>query len=178
VVESLLYNYKKIPLARVPVIEFAIQRKAVMSPYTYEHPRPALTVDLVIFAGLAGRRQILLIRRSREPFAGKWALPGGFVEMDESLEAAAKRELEEETGLRGVPVEQLRAFGDPGRDPRGRTISVAYYALLPAGAATTTKAGSDAGQARWFPTSDLPELAFDHAEIIAHALTRLPEIPG
>lgn len=140
--------------------------------HTYEFPRPALTVDCVVF-GFDGRDlQALLIRRGIEPFLGSWALPGGFVRMEEDLEAAARRELEEETGLREVFLEQLYTFGSPGRDPRGRVVSVAWYALVrpdrhPA------KGATDASEAAWFPAGALPELAFDHREILQAALERL-----
>ena len=142
-------------------------------PYTYEYPRPALTVDCIIF-GLDASEQlkVLLIERLQDPFAGHWALPGGFVEMDEDLETAALRELEEETGLTGVFIEQLYPFGNPERDPRGRVISVAYYALVNLGA-YTLKAASDAKQLQWYPVKDLPQLAFDHALILQTALNRL-----
>lgn len=141
--------------------------------YTYEYPRPAVTVDVVVFGYDGGRDlKLLLIRRGGEPFKGQWALPGGFVEMDEDLEASALRELEEETGVKDLFVEQLFTFGAPGRDPRGRVISVAYFALVnltdhPAVAA------SDADKAEWYPLHELPELAFDHAEIINMATNRL-----
>ena len=140
---------------------------------TYEYPRPALTVDIVIFTLRENRLQVLLIQRLNPPFAGSWALPGGFVQEQESLEQAALRELEEETGIQSVYLEQLYTYGDPGRDPRGRVVSVAYYALIPAGAPVRSEGGSDAGQARWFPIGELPDLAFDHAEIVDYALRRL-----
>ncbi len=140
--------------------------------HTYEYPRPALTVDCVVFGFDGAGLQVLLIRRGIEPFLGAWALPGGFVLMEEDLEAAARRELEEETGLKDVFLEQLKTFGSPGRDPRGRVVSVAYYALVrpeqhPA------KGDTDASEAAWFPADRLPELAFDHAEILGEALARL-----
>lgn len=141
--------------------------------YTYEHPRPALTVDVVIFTLRADRLQVLLVRRAEEPYADQWALPGGFVQMDESLETAAARELEEETGIQGAYLEQLYTFGEPERDPRGRVVSVAYFALIPAGAQARAAGGSDASAAQWFPIDALPSLAFDHAEILAYALRRL-----
>ena len=133
----------------------------------------AVAVDCAVFgfeeeAGL----QILLIERGGEPFAGRWALPGGFVEPDEALDAAALRELSEETAVSDVYLEQLYTFGAPGRDPRGRVISVAYYALVRE-ADHAPRAGSDARRARWFPASRPPPLAFDHAEILATALRRL-----
>ncbi len=141
--------------------------------YTYEYPRPALTVDVVVFTVRDDRLQVLLIRRAQPPFEGRWALPGGFVGMDESLEEAALRELEEETGLREVYLEQLYTYGDPNRDPRGRVITVAYFALVPTDARVRVSGGDDADSARWFPVDDLPPLAFDHAEIIAYAVRRL-----
>jgi len=141
--------------------------------YTYEYPRPALTVDIVIFTLRDNLLQVLLIRRLNQPFAGCWALPGGFVEERESLEQAATRELEEETGIQNVYLEQLYTYGDPERDPRGRVVTVAYYALIPAGALVRSEGGSDSSQARWFPINELPELAFDHAEIVTYALRRL-----
>ncbi len=144
-----------------------------LMPFTYDHPRPALTVDCVVFGfdGSVGL-QILLIRRGIEPFRGTWALPGGFVHMDEDLEGAARRELQEETGLRDVYLEQLYTFGEPGRDPRGRVVSVAYFALVrpdrhPA------KGDTDASDAAWHPLDDLPALAFDHPRIIDTARERL-----
>jgi 8-oxo-dGTP diphosphatase len=139
---------------------------------TYQHPRPALTVDCVVFAVERERLGVLLIRRAREPHAASWALPGGFVDMDEDLETAARRELEEETGLADLFLEQLYTFGRPDRDPRGRVVSVAYYALVNL-AGREVHAASDASAAEWFPVDALPPLAFDHAEILASALDRL-----
>jgi 8-oxo-dGTP diphosphatase len=142
--------------------------------HTYDYPRPAVTVDCVVF-GLdldAEDLKILLIQRRGQPFAGMWALPGGFVGMDETLEQSAKRELQEETGISRLYLEQLYTFGDPGRDPRGRTITVAYYALVKLGD-HTIKADTDASDVGWFSVSDLPRLAFDHAKIVTVALNRL-----
>jgi 8-oxo-dGTP diphosphatase len=139
---------------------------------TYEHPRPALTVDCVVFAVIDEQLRVLLIRRAHAPFADGWALPGGFVDMDEDLETAARRELEEETGLRDLFLEQLYTFGSPARDPRGRVVSVAYYALTDLGG-RSVEAASDASAADWFAVDDLPDLAFDHAAILACALERL-----
>ena len=141
-------------------------------PHTYEYPRPALTVDCVVFGFDGSDLHVILIRRGLEPFLGAWALPGGFVHMDEDLENAARRELEEETNLRNIYLEQLYTFGAPGRDPRGRVVSVAFYALVrpdkhPA------KGDTDASEAGWHPVDDLPELAFDHALIFKTALERL-----
>jgi 8-oxo-dGTP diphosphatase len=143
-------------------------------PHTYEYPRPAVTVDCVVF-GLdsdVGDLKILLIQRNGEPFAGMWALPGGFVDLGETLEQSAKRELQEETGISRLYLEQLYTFGDPGRDPRDRVITVAYYALVKL-SDHTIKADTDAGDVAWFSVSDLPRLAFDHAKIVAMALNRL-----
>lgn len=153
--------------------------------YTYEHARPAVTVDVVIFAMRAGDLAVLLIRRAHAPFKGEWALPGGFVNENEPLEWAAARELNEETGIRDLPIEQLGAFGDPGRDPRGHTISVVYYTFAVAESRPVV-AGDDASEAAWHPLRSLPvtqvgrhrpsvKLAFDHARIIDVARARLQE---
>jgi 8-oxo-dGTP diphosphatase len=143
--------------------------------FSYEYPRPALTVDLVITTREA-RPRVLLIRRKREPFAGSWALPGGFVDENERLADAARRELEEETGVRvsteSADLEQLYTAGDPGRDPRGWTVSVAYLSRLNA-ADVKPVAADDAEAVGWFPLDDLPALAFDHAMILARARARL-----
>lgn len=141
-------------------------------PFTYEYPRPALAVDCVVFGFDGNGLQILLIRRGINPFTGSWALPGGFVHMEETLDQAARRELEEETHLHDVFLEQLYTYGNPDRDPRGRVVSVAYYALVrpdqhPA------KGDSDAAEAAWHPIEKLPPLAFDHAQILSTALDRL-----
>ena len=143
-------------------------------PYTYAYPRPAVTVDCVLFGYDGADLRILLIERAHEPFEGRWALPGGFVDMDEDLDRAALRELEEETGVPSVPVEQVRAFGAVDRDPRGRTIGVAYSALVPMGA-HRPRAASDARSVAWKSTRDLPPLAFDHDAVVAAALDRLQE---
>lgn len=128
-----------------------------------------VTVDVVIFTSDRVPR-VLLVRRKNDPFRGRWAIPGGFVEPDESLEAAAKRELHEETGLSRVAVRQLHTFGDPGRDPRGRTVTIAYLAMTRS--ARTVRGSSDAADARWWPTDALPPLAFDHSQILHVALER------
>jgi 8-oxo-dGTP diphosphatase len=142
-------------------------------PYTYEYPRPAVTVDVVLFTIRAGELAVLMIRRGGTPFKGHWALPGGFVEDNESLERAAARELQEETGVVQTALEQLGAFGDPGRDPRGHTVSVAFYAFLVA--ATRPVAADDAADAQWVALSTLTRarIAFDHSRIIALAVERL-----
>jgi ADP-ribose pyrophosphatase YjhB (NUDIX family) len=131
-----------------------------------------VTVDVVIFALRDWELQVLLIQRRLPPFEGGWALPGGFVRDGESLDAAARRELEEETGVRDVYLEQLYTFGDPDRDPRGRVVTVAYYALL-TGDAVPLAAGTDAGAAMWMPARKHPPLAFDHEGILDYALQRL-----
>jgi 8-oxo-dGTP diphosphatase len=140
--------------------------------YSYVYPHPAVSTDVVVFTVIDERLQLLLIRRSGEPFRGCWALPGGFLDIDEDLDACAARELAEETGVTGVYLEQLYSFGRPDRDPRERIISVAYYALVPANR-IQVGAASDAAEAAWFPIANLPELAFDHGEIIAMAHQRL-----
>jgi 8-oxo-dGTP diphosphatase len=141
-------------------------------PNTYRYPRPALTVDCVVFGFDEGELKILLVQRDLEPFAGRWALPGGFVRVDEALEDAARRELREETGLGDVFLEQLFTFGEVDRDPRERVVSVAYYALTPV-ARQEVRAATDARAAAWFAAADLPSLAFDHDRIVAAAVARL-----
>lgn len=143
-------------------------------PYTYEFARPALTVDCVVFAHDPGEGELrlLLVRRALPPFAGAWALPGGFVRVGESLDAAARRELVEEAGLDKVYLEQLYSFGEPHRDPREHVVTVAYYALVRLGAEEVHGA-TDASDAAWFALSDLPPLAFDHQRIVDVAERRL-----
>jgi 8-oxo-dGTP diphosphatase len=132
--------------------------------YQYDYPRPALTVDVAIVTTEASPR-ILLIRRKHNPFAGRWALPGGFVDEGERLIQAARRELREETSLDIPDLKQIGTFGDPGRDPRGWTVSVVYLARVDI-ANVEPKADDDASEVAWFPLSQLPELAFDHAEVL------------
>jgi 8-oxo-dGTP diphosphatase len=144
---------------------------AKKKPYCYEYPRPAVTVDVVI-ATRERRPRVLLIRRKGDPFAGMWAIPGGFVDMDESLDAAAARELREETGVKADRLEQLQTFGDPGRDPRGRTITVAYLAEVEV-KQVKPKAADDAAEVGWHDLQALPPLAFDHDKILTCARERL-----
>jgi len=136
--------------------------------YTYEYPHPAVTVDIAIFTIEDDDFKVLLIQRGIEPFEGSWALPGGFVGLDESLRRAAWRELKEETGVNAAFLQQLSAFGHPDRDPRERVITVAYYALIP-NDRLELKPSTDAREARLFSMNDLPELAFDHAKILRRA---------
>jgi 8-oxo-dGTP diphosphatase len=141
--------------------------------YTYRYPRPSLTVDCVVF-GLDEQNvlKIMLIRRKLPPFEGDWALPGGFIRMDESLDDAALRELQEETGIKDVFLEQLYTFGTTKRDPRDRVVTVAYYALVNL-SEHPAQAASDASEVAWFPINQLPTLAFDHDQILAMAIARL-----
>ncbi len=141
--------------------------------YTYDYPRPAVTVDCLLF-GLDHTNQlkVLLIQRANDPYKDSWALPGGFVDMEEDLKTAALRELQEETGVKDVFMEQLYTFGQPNRDPRGRNISIAYYALVNLDQ-HPIQADSDAKNVGWFPIQSLPPLAFDHDEIMKIAIERL-----
>jgi len=133
--------------------------------YTYDYPRAALTVDAIVFIKEGNTISVLLIERGREPFKNKWALPGGFIEMDETLETACKRELLEETGLKVDKMTQFKTYDAIDRDPRHRTISVVFSTELTE--KQKVKGGDDASRADWFPVSDLPELAFDHKQILA-----------
>lgn len=146
-------------------------KQAGKKQYCYERPRPAVSVDIALFYRGAGRAEVLLVRRGRDPFKGQWALPGGFVDEDESLEAAAARELEEETGVKRVRLRQVGAFGDPGRDPRGHTVSVVFAASLKA--RKKAAAADDAEDAAWHPVDGLPRLAFDHKKILRVALDKM-----
>lgn len=143
--------------------------------YTYDYPRPAVTVDVVLLTPVELALQVLLIQRKQPPFQNQWALPGGFMDMDEELIDAARRELEEETGITVSKLMQIGTFGTFGRDPRGRTLSVAYLALY-CDNRKSLQAGDDAAAARWFNTKMLSELAFDHAEILAAALQQLQQL--
>lgn len=129
--------------------------------YNYKYPRPSVTVDCIL---VSKNNSVLLIQRGGEPFKDKWAIPGGFIEMDESLEAACKRELEEETGVKVDKLTQFRAYGAVDRDPRGRTISVIFYSFMET--EVTATAGDDAANAQWFLLDKLPQLAFDHQQIL------------
>jgi len=139
-----------------------------------KYPRPSVTVDVVIFTILENELKVLLIKRGRQPFAGRWCLPGGFVQIKESLENAALRELNEETGIREVYLEQLYTFGAPNRDPRGRVISVAYYALAdPTKIKPVVTGAEQIENVQWVSVKRLPHLGFDHEKIIKYALKRL-----
>ncbi|MFC1763167.1 NUDIX domain-containing protein [Planctomycetota bacterium] len=137
--------------------------------YLYEWPRPMVTVDALVFCTFPEGHKVLLIKRARAPYQGSWAVPGGFLELDEELPQGAARELHEETGLSGVKLIQFRTFGQMGRDPRGRLITIVYVGMVPP-ANATVQAGDDAAEANWFPVDDLPSpMAFDHAQIVPDA---------
>ena len=145
-------------------------------PVVYRNP--ALTVDGVVLLrqplGMQGESlSVLLVERGQDPFRGQYALPGGFVEYGEDIEDAIDREIEEETGLTCLPFRQFRTFGQPGRDPRGHTVSVVYVAVI-VGEAPTVVGGDDAASAAWFPVQKIPELAFDHGRILGQVLAALP----
>jgi 8-oxo-dGTP diphosphatase len=143
-----------------------------MTPFCYEYPRPAVATDIVILSLVAGTLRLLLVRRGADPFGGWWALPGGFLQETEDLDACARRETEEETGVRPGRILQFANFSHPDRDPRGRVISVAYLALVRAGE-VRLQAGTDAAEADWRNLSEVGTLAFDHDDILAAALSRL-----
>ena len=140
--------------------------------YCYKYPHPAVTADCVIFGFDGVSIKVLLIQRAIDPYKGKWALPGGFMNIDESAEECARRELEEETGLKTASVEQFYTFTDVMRDPRERVITVAHYALV---RLSEVKGGDDAAKAQWFVQSEIPSLAFDHDRILRMAFARLKE---
>lgn len=142
-----------------------------METYTYNYPKPSVTTDCIVLKSTSEQSKVLLIKRKHDPFIGKWALPGGFVEIDEDLMDGAIRELKEETGLRKIDLKQFGTYGKPGRDPRGRTISVVYYGFVQEGESYVT-AGDDAAEACWFDLKKLPLLAFDHGEIIHDFITK------
>ena len=134
--------------------------------YTYKYPHPSVTTDCVIFGFDGNKLRVLLIERGIEPYKGKWALPGGFLKMDESAEDGALRELKEETGLTGAYIQQFHAFTAPDRDPRERVITIAYYALV---RLQDVQGGDDAAKAQWFSLDEVPALAFDHDQILRMA---------
>jgi 8-oxo-dGTP diphosphatase len=140
--------------------------------YTYKYAHPAVTVDCVIFSINSPNPEVLLIKRRNDPFKGLWALPGGFVDMNEILVNAAKRELFEETSLDGIELTQLSAFDRPGRDPREWTLSIAFTGVFE-GSKENARASSDARELAWFTLPDLPRLAFDHEEIVKMAVSKL-----
>ncbi|MCB9831377.1 MAG: NUDIX hydrolase [Planctomycetes bacterium] len=145
-----------------------------MTAYSYEYPRPAVTVDALVLTWGEEGLEVLLIERGHDPFAGHWALPGGFVDQDEALDQAMRRELLEEAGLEVGPILQIGAYGDPGRDPRGHTIGVAFLAAMPRTTLTERiSAGDDARQVALFPLKNLPALAFDHGRMLADLGQRL-----
>lgn len=141
-------------------------------PFTYEYPRPAVTVDCIVFGWDGEKLKVVLIQRKLPPFKNAWAFPGGFVAENEGLEAAARRELAEETGLHDIELQQFQSFGDPGRDPRGHTVTVAFWSLIDTNL-HTLHAATDAKQALWFAIDALPELVFDHEKIYKIALQHL-----
>lgn len=138
--------------------------------YSYKYPHPSVTTDCVIFGFDGSRLKVLLVERGVEPFKGKWALPGGFLRMDESAEQGALRELQEETGLKTAYIKQFHTFTDPNRDPRERVITIAYYALV---RLQDVVAGDDAARAGWFALDEVPSLAFDHDRILRTALQEI-----
>lgn len=140
--------------------------------YTYKYPHPSVTADCVVFGYEGKKLHILLIERRNNPYKGHWALPGGFMEMDETIEECASRELAEETGINGIRLEQFHIFSEVDRDPRERVLSVAFLALVRKADYNVT-GRDDAARAEWFSMEDLPSLAFDHAAIIGMAITKL-----
>ncbi len=144
--------------------------------YVYEWPRPMVAADAAVFGFFAGKAKLLLVNRKREPFKGKWAIPGGFINIDEEIETAAARELAEETGLVGVRLEQIHVAGKVGRDPRGRVITVVFMGVV-SKPQQRLKAGDDAAEAQWFDIEKLPDnLAFDHEKIVRIAIEKLKTI--
>jgi 8-oxo-dGTP diphosphatase len=150
-----------------------IEAMAKKGKYVYDWPRPMVTVDALIFTFSRGKARVLLIKRANEPFKGKWAVPGGFIEIDEELEDAVVRELAEETGLTGIKLEQMRTFGKCGRDPRGRQITLVFMGIVTRGQ-NKVKGGDDAASAEWFDIDKVPkDLAFDHEEVIGFGIKKL-----
>ena len=144
--------------------------------YVYDWPRAMVTTDAVVFTYSGNSAKVLLINRGKEPYKGQWALPGGFVEIDEELEDAVVRELAEETGLTGIRLEQMHTFGTIGRDPRGRQITIVFMGIVTE-EQTGIKAGDDAAQAQWFDIEELPSnMAFDHNEVVRFAIAKLKTI--
>lgn len=148
-----------------------IQNRNNMS-YTYQYPRPAVTTDAIVFLEKIDGLEVLLIQRKNNPYKEMWALPGGFVNIDETLEEGVVRELQEETGLKDIKLKQLHAFSTVDRDPRGRTIGVAFWGFT-TNENSTVKGGDDASEAKWFSIDNLPKLAFDHQEIFDMALLEI-----
>jgi 8-oxo-dGTP diphosphatase len=141
--------------------------------YVYEWPRPMVTVDAAVFGLFGDRPRMLLVKRKNDPYAGKWAIPGGFIGIDEELEDAVARELKEETGLTGVALEQMHTFGTVGRDPRGRQITVCFMGIITQGQ-DKIKGGDDAAEAQWFDIDKLPpDMAFDHDRVSQFAIREL-----
>jgi 8-oxo-dGTP diphosphatase len=143
-----------------------------MEKYCYDYPRPALTVDCLIFSKSNCGMEMLLIKRKHEPFKNHWAVPGGFMNIDETTDEAVKREVYEETGIEIENPEQFATFSNVQRDPRGRTVSVVYFLYIDR-EKLSPKAGDDASEINWFSLENLPELAFDHAEIIELACKKI-----
>jgi 8-oxo-dGTP diphosphatase len=158
-------------------MHFFSRIKEFKSLYKYDHPRPSVTVDVAIFRPSGTEYQVLLIQRALEPFQGRYALPGGFIEINESLEEAAQRELLEETGVQQRQLTQIGTFSDPGRDPRGWVISTCFGCILESGYEDQIQAGDDAAQVAWFGINDLPQLAFDHLLLIQAAVAKLLPSP-
>lgn len=163
---------KKYALILCPEIETQDDMLVEKGTYTYEYPRPSVTTDCVIFGYDGKDLKVLLVERGIDPYKGHWALPGGFLQMDETALDGAKRELLEETGLKDTYIEQFHTFSAVDRDPRGRVITIAHYALVKI---SEVKGGDDAAEARWFPIGEVPKLAFDHGRILGEAMRTLRE---
>jgi 8-oxo-dGTP diphosphatase len=144
--------------------------KSARKKFCYDYARPMVTTDILVFGWNSEQMRIMLIRRKNDPFRDFWAIPGGFIEMDETLEESARRELKEETGISRLPLHRFGVFGDPGRDPRGRTVTIAYMAFLSPELLRKAKAGDDAAEVCWFPVRRAPKLAFDHSRMLRQAL--------
>lgn len=144
-------------------------------PYTYKYPRPALTTDCIIFLRESEKVKVLLIKRKNPPFQNMWAFPGGFVDIDEEIETAAYRELEEETGLKNIALREFKTVGTPGRDPRGRVVTV-FYAGFTTKENSNAQAADDAESTHWFSINEIPNLAFDHSQILQEAILNLDKL--